>query len=124
MLIKKPDDIPSSEITPESAYLNRREFLAAAGLTAAGVLASGAVGRAFARSAARQQDKPNTWDEITGYNNYYEFGTDKEDPAANAGKFRTRPWTVKVDGLVKKPADYALDDLVKPYKVEDRVYRF
>ena len=124
MLIKKPDDIPSSEITPEIAYLNRREFLAAAGMTAAGVLASGAVGQAFARSAAPQEDKPNTWEEITGYNNYYEFGTDKEDPAANAGKFRTRPWTVKVDGLVKKPADYAFDDLIKPYKLQDRVYRF
>src|SRR5215475_13229022 len=106
MLIKKSDDVRSSEITPEREYLNRREFLAAAGITAAGMLASGAVARAFAHSAMRQEDKPNTWEEITGYNNYYEFGTDKEDPAANAGKFRTRPWTVKVDGLVKKPGDY------------------
>src|SRR5262252_2829528 len=104
MLIKKPSDIPSSEITPESGYLNRRAFLAAAGITTAGVLASGGLGQVFARG--RQEDKPNTWDEITGYNNYYEFGTDKEDPAANAGKFKTHPWKVKVDGLVKKPAEY------------------
>jgi sulfoxide reductase catalytic subunit YedY len=74
--------------------------------------------------ATRQDDKPNTWEEITNYNNYYEFGTDKEDPAANAQKFRTKPWTVKVDGLVKKPAEYHLEDLLKPYKVEDRTYRF
>jgi methionine sulfoxide reductase catalytic subunit len=74
--------------------------------------------------AARQDDKPNTWEEITGYNNYYEFGTDKDDPAANSKNFRTKPWTVKVDGLVKKPADYQFEDLVKPYKLEDRVYRF
>jgi sulfoxide reductase catalytic subunit YedY len=123
MLIKKPDDVRSSEITSEDSYLNRRSFLAAAGLAAAGVLVAGKAGAALPTNG-RQEEKPNTWDEITGYNNYYEFGTDKEDPAANAGKFRTRPWTVKVDGLVKKPADYQFDDLVKPYKLEDRVYRF
>ncbi len=125
MLIKKPDDVKSSEITSERGYLNRREFLAAAGAAAAGIAASGGALSALASvPARRQEDKPNTWEEITTYNNYYEFGTDKEDPSANAGKFRTRPWTVKVDGLVKKPADYQLEDLVKPFKLEDRVYRF
>jgi len=122
MLIKKLGDIPSSEITAEDAYLNRRTFLAVAGLTAAGL----ADARRFVSGlplVARQDDKPNTWEEITGYNNYYEFGTDKDDPAANSKNFRTKPWTVKVDGLVKKPADYHVEDLVKPYKVEDRVYR-
>lgn len=122
MLIRKPDDIPSSEITPEGVYVNRRKFLAVAGVAAVGVLGSGRLVPVIGL-AARQDDKPNTWEEITGYNNYYEFGTDKEDPAQNAKNFRTRPWTVKVDGLVKKPADYQFDDLVKPYKVEDRVYR-
>ena len=123
MLIKKPGDIPASEITAEDAYLNRRKFLAVAGITVVGLAGS----RRFASALpllARQDDKPNTWEEITGYNNYYEFGTDKEDPAANSKNFRTKPWTVKVDGLVKKPADYHLEDLVKPYKLEDRVYRF
>ena len=129
MLIKKPNDIPSSEITPEDSYLNRRQFLAAAGIVAAGAAVAGSISAlpAFSESGRRKQqeeDKPNTWDEITTYNNYYEFGTDKEDPSANARTFKTRPWTVKVDGLVKKPADYALEDLVKPFKVEDRIYRF
>jgi len=123
MLIKKPDDIKSSEITPEDMYLNRRKFLTAAGVAAAGIVGSGRLVSALA-PARQQEDKPNTWEEITGYNNYYEFGTDKEDPAQNATKFRTKPWTVKVDGLVKKPADYQFEDLIKPHKLEDRVYRF
>jgi sulfoxide reductase catalytic subunit YedY len=63
------------------------------------------------------------WDDVTGYNNYYEFGTEKEDPAANAKNFRTRPWTVRVDGMVNKPADYQLEDFIKPHKLEDRIYR-
>jgi sulfoxide reductase catalytic subunit YedY len=124
MLIKKPDDIKSSEITSEDDYINRRKFLAAAGVATAGVLATGRLASALIPKVARQDDKPNTWEEITTYNNYYEFGTDKDDPSNNATKFKTRPWTVKVDGLVKKPADYAFDDLVKPFKLQDRVCRF
>ena len=123
MLIRKPDDIKSSEITPEGVYVNRRKFLAAAGVAAAGIVGSGRLVSALA-TTPQQEEKPNTWEEITGYNNYYEFGTDKEDPAQNATKFRTKPWTVKVDGLVKKPADYQFEDLVKPHKLEDRTYRF
>ena len=122
MLIKKPDDIKSSEITPENLYVNRRKFLAAAGVAAIGVVGSGRLVSALAPLQA-QSDKPNSWDEITTYNNYYEFGTGKEDPAENAKNFRTKPWTVKVDGLVKKPADYHFEDLIKPHKLEDRVYR-
>lgn len=122
MLIKKPGDIPSSEITSENLYLNRRKFLAVAGVATAGVVGSRRLLDAFP-IARPQEERPNTWEEITGYNNYYEFGTDKEDPAANAKDFRTKPWTVKVDGLVKKPADYHFEDLVKPYKLQDRVYR-
>ena len=123
MLIKKPADIKSSEITTEDQYLNRRKFLAAAGIATAGLMGSVRLIGGVAPSN-QQDDKPNTYDEITHYNNYYEFGTDKEDPAANAQKFRTKPWTVKVDGLVKRPAEYQLEDLLKPYKLEDRTYRF
>lgn len=123
MLIRKPDDVKASEITPEEQFLDRRKFLAVAGIATAGVLGSGRILSAIA-PATRQDEKPNTLEEITSYNNYYEFGTGKEDPKANAQSFRTRPWTVKVDGLVKKPADYHFEDLVKPYKLEDRVYRF
>lgn len=123
MLIRKPTDIPSSEITPEHVYLDRRKFLAVAGVAAAGVMGAGGIAAALP-PASRQEEKPNTWDEITTHNNYYEFGTSKEEPAQNAGNFKTKPWTVKVDGLVKRPADYHLEDLLKPHKLEDRVYRF
>jgi sulfoxide reductase catalytic subunit YedY len=123
MLIKKPDDVKASEITPEDSYVNRRKFLAVAGIATAGLLGSGRILSAIG-PAKRQDDKPNTLAEITSYNNYYEFGTGKEDPSQNATNFKTRPWTVKVDGLVKKPADYHFEDLVKPYKLEDRTYRF
>ena len=129
MLIRKGGDlrgadVKSSEITPEDLYVNRRKFLAAAGIATAGVLGSGRLLSAIAPTPRQQDEKPNTWDEITQYNNYYEFGTDKDDPYHNSQKFRTKPWTVKVDGLVKKPADYHLEDLLKPYKLEDRTYRF
>jgi sulfoxide reductase catalytic subunit YedY len=70
-----------------------------------------------------QDDKLNSLEEITSYNNYYEFGTDKEDPKANAGSFKPLPWSVRVEGLCKKPGDYHFEDLVKPHKVEDRTYR-
>ncbi|HEY0996628.1 MAG TPA: protein-methionine-sulfoxide reductase catalytic subunit MsrP, partial [Gemmatimonadaceae bacterium] len=144
MLIKRSpiDDIPSSEITPEPVYRNRRAFLKAAGLTAA-ALAAGTLapsllgacdggggdgaGARVADSAAGDvapgQDAPNSYEDITTYNNYYEFGTDKEDPSRNAGALRTTPWSVQVAGLVKKPATYALDDLLRPHRVEDRTYR-
>ena len=123
MLIKRPSDLKSSQITRESDYVNRRQFVAAAGIAAVGLAGAGRLLSAVAPPKL-QEDKPNSWDEITQYNNYYEFGTDKEDPHQNSQKFRTRPWTVKVDGLVKKPAEYHFEDLVKPHKLEDRVYRF
>jgi methionine sulfoxide reductase catalytic subunit len=139
MLIKKPDDIKASEITEERHYLNRRKFIAAAGAVGASLGAAWAVGVVApgvlrARSgragdegtesyAAQGEDKVNSYEDITSYNNYFEFGTDKEDPRKNAHTLRTRPWTVQVAGLVKKPANYQLEDLIKPYKLQDRVYR-
>ncbi len=140
-LIRRAADIPSSEITPESSYLARREFLArAGGLGAAFAGASllgglgckagdarsehGAAGVvADSAAGALGDEKVNSYEDITSYNNYYEFGTDKTDPKENAQQLRTRPWTVAVDGLVKKPGTFGFDDLVKPHKVEDRVYR-
>ena len=97
MLIKRPDDIKSSEITPEDLYLNRRKFLALAGVATAGVVGSGKIASAFA-APPNQEEKPNTWEEITTYNNYYEFGTGKDEPAQNAGNFKTKPWTVNPPG--------------------------
>jgi sulfoxide reductase catalytic subunit YedY len=131
MPIKRPADIPSSEITLESDYLGRREFIQRAGGAAAAALvvprilsACGAeTVQESTGEVTQQKDTPNSYEEITSYNNYYEFGTDKEDPKANSGVFRPQPWSVRVDGLCKKPGDYAFEDLVKPHKVEDRVYR-
>ncbi|HET7632599.1 MAG TPA: protein-methionine-sulfoxide reductase catalytic subunit MsrP [Gemmatimonadaceae bacterium] len=126
MHIRQPDDIPSSEITPERDYLNRRSFLKVAG--GVGVLAAGgALVPRLLRGAGGPDtpppDKLNTWDQITSYNNFYEFGTDKSDPKANAQDFRTAPWSVEVSGLCRKPGHLALGDLLKPATHVDRVYR-
>ena len=131
MLIKRSDDIPSSEITPEREYLDRREFVRRAGLggaafTVAAPQLLGACDRAAVEDSGgevAQAEEPNSWEEITGYNNFYEFGVDKEDPAALSGNFKPKPWTVRVEGLCDKPGDYGFEDLVKPHKVVDRTYR-
>jgi sulfoxide reductase catalytic subunit YedY len=125
-----------SEITPEAAWQSRREFLAGlagAGLAAA-VPASGAqevltvnlveAPLKFSRNARYSTaEKANSYAEITGYNNFYEFGTDKEDPARNAHRLRTRPWSVLVEGECEKPGRLALEDLLRPHALEERVYR-
>jgi sulfoxide reductase catalytic subunit YedY len=125
MLIRRPDDVKSSEITPERDYLNRRRFLGTAAAAALTVAAAPTSLAACARAEAAQGDEPNTWDEITTYNNFYEFGTDKSDPAENAPKtLKVRPWTVVVDGLCARPGRYAFEDLVRPHRVVHRTYRF
>jgi sulfoxide reductase catalytic subunit YedY len=136
MLIKTIKDIPSSEITDERLYLDRRQFLQAAGLATVGTALLGT--SAFAqgqglqalqalpnvgKSALSTNEKQNSFEDITHYNNFYEFGTAKTDPAANSGKFKPRPWTVKVDGLVNKPAEFNIDDLLKNFPLEERIYR-
>ncbi|MDE3150984.1 MAG: protein-methionine-sulfoxide reductase catalytic subunit MsrP [Gemmatimonadota bacterium] len=126
MLIRKPEDIPSSEITPEREYLNRRSFLKLAGGVGA-IAAGGALVPRLLHGALvddqPQADTPNSWDQITSYNNYYEFGTDKADPKANAQNFRTSPWSIEVGGLCNKPGHYHYEDLFKPASRVDRVYR-
>jgi len=134
MLIRKPDDIPSSEITDEHVYLNRRKFIARAGgigLAAAAALTATPLLACASRdqdddagSAANPDDKLTPYEDITTYNNFYEFGTDKSDPSENAKNFRTRPWSVAVEGLVKKPAVYQIEDILKMSPLEERVYRF
>ncbi len=144
MLIRvtPPHAIKSSEITDESVYRNRREFLREAGLlgVAAATVALPNVAEAMSRlrPPVPQQGPGKVakvaigeelrgdltdWVDVTTYNNFYEFGTAKDDPAPNARNFKVKPWTVKVDGMVKKPADYQLEDLIKPHKIEDRIYR-
>src|SRR5436190_1488049 len=120
MLTKPANDIPSSEITPELVYTNRREFMKA-GLS---FLAAGAMqSRAGAPGPYDTTEPVTPYADATSYNNYYEFGVDKSYPARYAGSFKTRPWTVIVEGLVKKPAQYNLDDLIKGLTTEDRIYR-
>jgi sulfoxide reductase catalytic subunit YedY len=124
MLIKRANDIPSSEITAEKAYHNRREFLKAAGFTlGAGIAATVAPGCAQAASKYDTNETKTPFANVTSYNNYYEFGTDKAEPAYNVKNFRTRPWTVAVEGMVKKPATYNIEDLLKGITMEERIYR-
>lgn len=135
MLIKigQPSDIRSSEITPEPVYRSRREFLQLTAAGAFGAVACGPLGQDLSAQAAipnvkpsplSTDERPHSWDQITTYNNFYEFGTNKSDPATHAHRLTVKPWTVKVDGLVAKPADYSLGDLIKPHQLEERVYRF
>jgi sulfoxide reductase catalytic subunit YedY len=140
MLIKKPSDIKESEVTPESVYFNRREILQATAAGAAGAIAGGILPKgALAGPAAPQEgqqltgivesplstdEEANNWEQLTTYNNFYEFGTGKDDPARHAHALSTDPWTVTVDGLVGKPADYSVDDLIEPSRLEERIYRF
>jgi sulfoxide reductase catalytic subunit YedY len=119
MLIRRPDDIASSEITPESVYLDRRRFM---GSLAAGAAASLVPGSLAAAEGA-QQEELTPYEDVTTYNNFYEFGTDKSDPSKNAHTLRTRPWSVAVEGHVAKPATYNLEDFLKPHALEDRTYR-
>lgn len=121
MLIRRPSDIASSEITPESVYLDRRSFIGAA----AGMVALAACNRdeGAAQIVENAQDELTPWEAVTTYNNFYEFGTGKEDPSRNAHTLQPRPWSVAVEGHVAKPAVYDLEDFIAPHTLEDRVYR-
>src|ERR1700716_2238218 len=139
MLIKHPADIRSSEITDQKLYLTRRDFLRTAPGTvvaaATGVLGAevflraaqpAAHGRKLAnvnKSSLSTTEKPNTWEEITTYNNYYEFGTDKDSPSMLSRNFKTAPWTVAVEGECTKKAVWNLEDILKGQTLEDRIYR-
>ncbi|MEX2584253.1 MAG: protein-methionine-sulfoxide reductase catalytic subunit MsrP [Gemmatimonadota bacterium] len=130
MLIKRAtDQIPSSEITPESVYMDRRQFIGRFGVGAAAMAAGAPFVGATTRSGilpptrGRQDDELTSYEAITSYNNFYEFGVDKEDPARYAQNFKTTPWTVRVDGHVEKPGTYDLPDLLAPFTPEERVYR-
>ena len=138
MLIKISPRYPlqPSEITSENLYTERRRFLKAMGLAAGAALggfgllsAAVAAGAELAPlSVARKSEMAGgegvtPYEDITHYNNFYEFGTDKEDPARNAGQLRTRPWSVVVDGECEAPGRIDLDDLLKPSRLEERIYR-
>ena len=113
-------DLKWSDVTPRAAFLNRRQIMTGAAALGAASFA----GPLRADTGFSTDEAPNTFEEIAGYNNYYEFGTGKEDPAANAGGFKASPWSVTVDGLVDKPGTYDLGDLLTGLAVEERIYRF
>jgi len=137
MLIKKPADVTSSEITPKRAYLSRRAFMAGAAIAGGSLLAGRRLlEMAFPAEVAQAGAKLSTvkgpfgtdekltpYKDVTTYNNFYEFSTDKDGPAQLAKDFRTRPWQVKVEGLVQKPHTFDIDDILKLAPLEDRVYR-
>jgi sulfoxide reductase catalytic subunit YedY len=122
MLIGRTPSIKTSEITDEPLYWSRREFIRTAGSGAAAALLP------FDRLPhgllpRPGEDKLTPWEDVTGYNNFYEFGTDKSDPAKYATGFRTKPWKVDVAGEVAQPAEYDIDDLLRGFTPEERVYR-
>jgi|TARA_R110000851_G_scaffold135769_4_gene271370 sulfoxide reductase catalytic subunit YedY len=112
--------LSQKDVTPESAFLNRRQLIAGA---AAGVGLSLGGTRARAETQADTLT-PNDWDDITTYNNYYEFGTDKGDPARNARTLTVSPWSVTIDGLVDRPGTYDFDEIMAKMTIEERLYRF
>ncbi|MEC5206096.1 sulfoxide reductase catalytic subunit YedY [Vogesella perlucida] len=120
MLIRRPPDIAPSEITPHSVYLNRRQFMAGS----AGLLLPVASIAALpaSKSPYSASDKPNSRQEITSYNNFYEFGTGKDEPALYAGRLKTRPWSVAVGGEAAKPRSFSIEELLK-FPLEERIYR-
>ncbi|MBW4975961.1 exported heme-molybdoenzyme molybdopterin-containing subunit YedY; TAT export [Roseovarius sp. EC-HK134] len=112
--------LSDTDVTPEAAFLNRRQMIAG---VAAGVGLSLTARSAQAETEAEALT-PNSWDDITTYNNYYEFGTDKGDPARNARTLTVSPWSVTIDGLVDRPGDYAFDEIMAKMTIEERLYRF
>lgn len=122
-------DIPPSEITPESLYFDRRRFLLGAGAAIAAATAAPAQDAAGAPLPARRNgafstdEKPTPFQDVTGYNNFYEFGLGKEDPSIHAGDMKTRPWTVSVEGEVARPGTYDIETLLKLASMEERIYR-
>jgi methionine sulfoxide reductase catalytic subunit len=139
MLIKKSPDLRESDVTPRDLYLRRREFIKAASATAAaaatGVLGSGFDAAADAQNPQAERfpnvrksplstdEKLNSYRDITTYNNFYEFGLDKADPARHAHTLRPRPWSVKVEGHCDKPGTYDMADILKWFPLEERIYR-
>jgi len=134
MLIKKPADIRPSEITSKANYLNRRTFIRAGSIAGASILAGPAAAAVvpdesraklpgIVESEFSTDEPPNSYEDVTGYNNFYEFGTGKEDPARYSKEFDARPWSITVDGHVEKTGTFHFEDFIKPFDLEERIYR-
>ena len=128
--VKKSWEIPESEVTPEPLYLRRREFIKTGGLIGGALLlnplvaaqASIAIGD-YQKKAVSLDEEITPEDDATSYNNFYEFGTGKEDPKRNSMRFQTDDWKIVVSGECEKPGTYGLEELVKPFPIEERIYR-
>lgn len=117
MAYRWKNDLTAADVTPKAMMMNRRQIMAgAAGL--------GAIGFSATQAAAQDALEPNSLEDITTYNNYYEFGTGKADPAQNAHKLVKSPWSITVDGLVDNPGEYSVADLLDGLDIEERIYRF
>ena len=134
MLIKKTADIRPSEITSKPNYLNRRTFIRAGSIAGASILAGPALAAVVpdesraklpgvVESEFSTDEAPNSYEDVTGYNNFYEFGTGKEDPARDAQEFDARPWSITVDGHAEKTGTFHFEDFIKPFDLEERIYR-
>jgi methionine sulfoxide reductase catalytic subunit len=138
MLIRNAADLTYADVTPKSVYLNRRKFLQAMGIVGATAVAGkGLFDLAFpsqsafaatkftglAKSPFSTTEKQNSYEDVTHYNNFYEFGTDKGDPAKNSKNFNTSSWTVSVEGEVGKPRKFTMDEILKIAPLEERIYR-
>ena len=123
----KPD-LTENDVTPEEVYFNRRRFMKGVGATAllfpALAACDGAGDGAQARVQGENALKPTPFEDITSYNNFYEFGPSKSDPAKNAHRLTVKPWHITIDGLVEKPGVYPLEDILKGMDIEERIYRF
>ncbi|SNR48888.1 protein-methionine-sulfoxide reductase catalytic subunit MsrP [Puniceibacterium sediminis] len=117
MAYRWKNDLTHADVTPKGLFLNRRQIIA--GLGAGAIL--GATGT---RAMAQEALKPNSYEEITTYNNYYEFGTGKDDPARYADALTTAPWSVTIDGLVDNPGEFSMEDILARMTIEERIYRF
>jgi methionine sulfoxide reductase catalytic subunit len=135
---KHDGDLNYSDVTPKAVYFNRRQILRAMGITGATLLgakvferlafppahvAAGTKLEVLVKSPFSTSEQQNTFDDVTHYNNFYEFGTAKTDPSRNAGKYRTSPWAVSIEGECTKPAKYSMDDILKLAPLEERIYR-
>ena len=134
MLIKKPSDTRPSEITSETNYLNRRDFIRAGAIAGGSLIAPTAMSavipeQRLARLAGvsdspfSTDEAPNSFEDISTYNNFYEFGLGKDDPAVNAENFEPRPWTIEVSGDAEKTGTFDFDEFMKPFDLEERIYR-
>jgi len=134
VLIRKPNDIRPSEITSEANYLNRRDFIRAGAIAGGSIISSGAIGAIvsdsqlaplanIAKSPLSTSETLNSFEDISTYNNFYEFGLQKGDPVVNAKEFKPRPWSIKVSGHAEKTGAFDFDDFMKPFDLEERIYR-